>query len=706
MDRHAEIEPQEVAAKAARLRLLADETPEYASFMLSADGQIDSWSIGATRLYGYLADEVLGQQVSCLYSREDAKRGKPDEELKRAAAEGRFEAEGWRVRWDGSRYWANVVTVAVRDPTGILRGFLQETRNITERKRAEDSANALAEVGCLLAKSLNVAEIGQRIADEIRGLLGSENAALYGLEPGSSDLVTLAVSGEMKSDLGRLVLTQGIGAPSLAVRDGRAVVMRDILTDPRITLTIEARLSVIHAPHRAMLAVPLRIRDRVIGALGILDWAGRAFDEREVRLAQAFADQAALGLETSRLYQESVRAYEELLRAQEQLARAQKIETAGRLAGGVAHDFNNLLTVIIASCQVMSSRLSPDDPARRDIELIDKAAKGAAELTGQLLAFGRKQSVRPAVFDVNLTVESLGPMLRRLMGESVEVVMQLEAAPALVRADPGKIEQVLVNLALNARDAMPDGGRLVIETSTVDLSQTGARRGSETPVSPGPCVMLTVRDTGTGMDAQVLARAFEPFFTTKAPGRGTGLGLSVVYGIVKQGGGDIALESEPGKGTSFKVWLPRAVESTTDSLTASAVSTQSQRGDETILLVEDDEKLRSALCAGLQANGYRVLAARDGREALEVCEGYTDRVHMLVVDVVLPLFNGCELANLLLGTRPNLKVLFMSGYTADNAIPNGLLTSGMSFLEKPFTLGALLAKIREMLGTRESEHQA
>ena len=570
---HSRVESREIAAAAARLGLLADGTPEYAGFMLSPAGQIVTWNSGATSLHGYLPEEVVGQHVSRLSPREDAKRGTPDEELGQAAKDGRLEVEGWRVRWDGSRFWARVVTVAVRDPTGTLRGFVQETRDITERKRAQDSARALAEVGRLLAKSLNATEVGQRVADELRALLDSENAALYGLEPGSSDLVTLAVSGEMNSDLSRLVLTQGIGAPRLALQGRRAVVMRDLLTDSRMTLTVEARLSIVHAPHRAMLAVPLRIQDRVIGVLGILDWAGRTFDEREVRLAQAFADQAALGLESSRLYRESLRAYEELLRTQEQLAQAQRMEAVGRLAGGVAHDFNNLLTVITASCQVALNRLSSDDPVRRDIELIDQAAAGAAKLTRQLLAFGQKQALQAVRFDVNLTIEGVGPMLHRLLGENVEVVMRLEATPALITADPGKLEQVLVNLALNARDAMPQGGRLVIETANVERRHPGVRGGSESPV--GPYVMLTVRDTGTGMDAHVLGRLFEPFFTTKAPGRGTGLGLSVVYGIVKQTGGEIVVESEPGLGTTFRIWFPRVTEGATDSLGSRVVSSQS-----------------------------------------------------------------------------------------------------------------------------------
>src|SRR5438445_3231647 len=252
-ERHTGDEPREIAVEARRLGLLADETPDYASFLLSTVGQIVTWNIGATRLYGYLAEEVVGQHVSCLSPREDAKQGTPAEELRRAGREGRVEAEGWRVRWDGSRFWARVATVAVRDLSGAVRGFSQETRDNTERKRAQDSARALAEVGRLLAKSLSATEVGQRVADELRALLDSENAALYGLEPGSSDLVTLAVSGEMNSDLSRLVLTQGIGAPRLALQGRRALVMRDLLTDSRLTLTAEARLRIVHAPHRARL---------------------------------------------------------------------------------------------------------------------------------------------------------------------------------------------------------------------------------------------------------------------------------------------------------------------------------------------------------------------------------------------------------------------------------------------------------------------
>jgi two-component system cell cycle sensor histidine kinase/response regulator CckA len=678
------------------LRLLVDGAQDSAVFGLSADGHIVTWNMGATRLQGYWAEEILGQHVSRLYPPDDVQRGKPEEELRKAAEDGRYETEGWRVRWDGSRFWASVVIIAERDPTGAVSGFSQVTRDRTDRKRAEDAARALADVGRVLAKSMNAAEMGQRIADEIRILLECNNAALYCLDVETQDVAVLATSGEVKSALSRLLLQQGIGAPRLAIQERRPVVIRDLLTDPRMTLSVEVRVNAVHSPHRAMLAVPLLFQERIIGALGVLDRAGRVFLDDEIRLSQAFADQAALGLENARLYQESVRAYEELLRAQEQVARAQKIEAVGRLAGGVAHDFNNLLTVITACSQFLLNRLPLDDPLRRDIELIDKAAQGAGELTGQLLAFSRKQPLALTVLDLNSTVESIAPMLRRLMGERIEVVTLLEPALGLMNADPGKIEQVLVNLALNARDAMPDGGRMTIETANVELTQRESRPYVDLP--EGSYVGLVVRDTGLGMDSATLSRVFEPFFTTKEPGKGTGLGLAVVYGIAKQSGGGISIDSEPGRGTTVEIRLPRAAEGVSECQRPPAC-VPSSRGDETVLLVEDDDKLRSVLCAGLHTHGYTVLEARDGREALKVCEESRQRVQLLVADVVLPLFSGRELADLLRAARPDLKVLLMSGYGRDCLISPGRPRGEKNFLEKPFTLTALLQKMREVLDT-------
>jgi len=389
---------------------------DQATFTLSADGHIVTWNVGATRLYGYWPEEIVGHPVAGLRSADDIDGGGLPEDLLWAAEDGRAEIEGWRFRWDGSKFWASVLTVAIRDATGSLRGFSQTTRDITARRRAEESTKALSEVGRVLASSLDAAKVGQRIADEIRALLGSRGAALFRLSP-SGELRAMAVAGDLTCPLSQLVLKLGIGAPCLAVRERRPVVVRDILTDTRIPVTVEMRLSAVRSPSRAFLAVPLMTQGRVVGALAVFDRAGRVFDVAETRLAQAFGDQAALGLENARLYRQSVLAYEELLRAQEHLAQAQKIEAVSRLAGGIAHDFNNLLTVITASTQLLLNRLSPIDVLRKDIEVIDKAARNAAALIGQLLTFSRKPAMRTSLFDLNQTIDGITPMLRRLMGE-------------------------------------------------------------------------------------------------------------------------------------------------------------------------------------------------------------------------------------------------------------------------------------------------
>ena len=377
-----------------------------------------------------------------------------------------------------------------------------------------------------------------------------------------------------------------------------------------------------------------------------------------------------------------------------QLLQSQKMEAVGQLAGGVAHDFNNLLTVITGYSAILLETLDLAAPDRADLEEIKRAAERAAGLTRQLLAFSRKQIMQPRVLDLNVEViAGLDKMLRRLIGEDVELVLALDPGLDLVKADPGQLEQVLMNLAVNARAAMPGGGRLTIETSNVDL---GADQAARLSVKPGRYVMLAVSDTGAGMSREAVARMFEPFFTTKEAGRGTGLGLATVYGIVKQSGGDIWVYSEPGQGTTFKVYLP-TVEQTAAAATTMLSTAPLQRGSETILLVEDDETLRVLSRRILQSRGYTVLEAVNGEDALAVCEGYEQRIDLVATDVVMPRMNGRVLVERLTAQRPAVRVLFMSGYTDDDILRRGIVDPRMAFLQKPFTPEALANKVREIL---------
>ncbi|HXI60598.1 MAG TPA: ATP-binding protein, partial [Polyangia bacterium] len=372
---------------------------------------------------------------------------------------------------------------------------------------------------------------------------------------------------------------------------------------------------------------------------------------------------------------------------------AQKMEAVGRLAGGIAHDFNNVLSVILSYSDMMLADVRPDDPSRVDVEEIRKAAQRAADLTRQLLAFSRQQVVEPKVLDLNELLSGMDRMLRRILGEDVE----LASAPAdqlgRIHADPSSIEQVIMNLVVNARDAMPTGGKLTIETANIDLDARYAsvHLGS----TPGPHVMLAVSDTGAGMDRATQARIFEPFFSTKGPGKGTGLGLSTVFGIVQQGGGNVWVYSEPGKGTTFKVYFPR-VDAKADPLQTFHFI-PSVGGSETILLVEDQEQVRVVAEDILRRNGYRVIAAKDGGEALLCCETHPGAIHLMLTDVVMPQMSGAELAKRIAAIRPNTRILFMSGYTDDSVIRHGVLESGIAFLQKPFTPDSLNRKVREVL---------
>jgi PAS domain S-box-containing protein len=381
-------------------------------------------------------------------------------------------------------------------------------------------------------------------------------------------------------------------------------------------------------------------------------------------------------------------------RLEEQLRQAQKMEAVGRLAGGVAHDFNNLLTAILGSAELLLARLSPDHPERVEAEEIRKAAMWAADLTRQLLAFSRQQVLDPQVFDLGAVVANMDKMLRRLVRADITFRTRLAPDLGAVRADPGQIEQVIMNLAVNACDAMPGGGTLTVETANVELG--AGHEQEQAPANPGRYVMLTVSDTGTGMSATTKSHIFEPFFTTKERGKGTGLGLSTVYGIVKQSDGYVWLESEPGRGTTFKVYLPR-VDTLTETAATALNHPASLGGVETILVVEDQEPVRRLTRKILESQGYGVLAAAGGPEALEMAERHAGTIHILVTDVVMPGMSGREVGRRLSAARPEMRVLYLSGYTDSSIVSHGVLEPGLAFLQKPFTPETLARRVREVL---------
>ncbi|HJQ22928.1 MAG TPA: response regulator [Blastocatellia bacterium] len=379
---------------------------------------------------------------------------------------------------------------------------------------------------------------------------------------------------------------------------------------------------------------------------------------------------------------------------EEQLRQAQKMEAIGQLAGGVAHDFNNLLTIIMGYAQLLQAQTDSSSPRGREIEEILDAAQRAASLTSQLLAFSRKQVLAPQILDLNAVVADTEKMLRRLIGEHIELVTDFAADLDPVQADPGQLQQVIMNLAVNARDAMPEGGKLIIRTRNAGLNESDVRDypGCE----PGDYVMLTVTDTGLGMDPATVSHIFEPFFTTKEQGKGTGLGLSTVFGIVKQSGGHVAVDSRPGRGTTFQICLPRA-QWDAEPAVESAQAGGWLHGDEMILLVEDEAAVRALSAKLLRTHGYTVLEAADGEAALSLLQSERASVGLLITDVIMPRMSGKTLANLLKARQPDMKVLFTSGYTDDAIIHHGVLAPGVVFLQKPFAPDVLIRKVREVL---------
>jgi len=413
----------------------------------------------------------------------------------------------------------------------------------------------------------------------------------------------------------------------------------------------------------------------------------RKLEEKSLQLEES---NRALQLDIA----ERERVAAQLRHAEEQLRHAQKMEAVGRLAGGIAHDFNNLLTVILSYAALVLEEIRPGERMREDLLQIRRAGERATELTQQLLAFSRQQVLQPKVLDLNHELLEMEKMLRRLLGEDVDLSLLVSRPVHNVYADLGQIGQIVMNLAVNARDAMPLGGKLTIETGNFDFDESHA--ATHPGIVPGPHVMLAVTDSGCGMDAATRERIFEPFFTTKETGKGTGLGLSTVFGIVQQSHGQIYVYSEPGAGTTFRIYLP-STDRSVEVRPNTGFPEASLLGSETILVVEDDEQVRAVNCAILRRGGYNVLSAQDGETALVMSEKCETEIHLLITDVVMPRMSGRQVAERMAPTRPTMKVLYVSGYTEDSIVHHGVLEAGIAFLPKPITPLSLLGRVREVL---------
>jgi PAS domain S-box-containing protein len=567
---------------------------------------------------------------------------------------------------------------------------LARARLVTELQTRQTRLEALLTIGRELTRIQPVEPLLARVAEACGRLFDAESATFRLLE--GEELRLCGAWGRTTDSMPSPPIKVGESLTGAVAATGEPLIVDDPINDPRLDSFNRERYRLMGI--RAFLGVPVKVDERLAGVLSIRISREGGFSVGDVEIARAFAAQAAIALENSRLYEETQSSLRELSQTRDQLVQSQKMEAIGQLAGGVAHDFNNLLTVIIGRSQLFLARAAAGDPGRRDVEMVNQAAERAAGLTRQLLAFSRKQVLKPEALDLNVLVGGLAPMLRRLIGEHIDLVIAPGSDLGQVMADPGQIEQVVMNLVVNARDAMPDGGTLKVRTEHAGPGETREHLVGRTP--PGDYVAVIVQDTGCGMDAATVAKIFEPFFTTKESGKGTGLGLSTVYGIVHQSGGHIGVDTAPGRGTTFTIYLPRTA-APVPILGDGKIDVAMVGGSETILLVEDEAEVRQVTLDVLESCGYTVLVAGDPREALAIAEGRGKDIDLLVTDMVMPTLRGSALAAQLRRKLPDLRLLYMSGYTDEMVTSGGKIEPGAPLLQKPFTPAALTRAVRAAL---------
>jgi PAS domain S-box-containing protein len=675
-----------------RNRVIVD-TALDAVISMDAAGVITDWNAQAVNMFGWTREEALGRRVAETII---PARNRPthDEGLEHflKTGEGRIlnrRIEMMALHRKGFEFPVEIAVSPAR--LGEAYIFSAFVRDITARRRAERRLTSQYEVTRVLAESRTLEEAGPRILQAICESLEWEMGAFWRLDRQSQVLRCLDLwqAPSLKAEEFVLATWQhtfafGKGLPGRVWSMAKPSWISDVLRETNFPRAEAAAKVGFHGAF----GFPIKVGTEVEG---IIELYSREVEEPDEELLKMVTD---IGLKIGQ-FGERARAEEALRRTEAQLQQSQKMEAVGRLAGGVAHDFNNMLTVIRGYSELVLSRLGQSDPLRKELEEVKKAADRASGLTGQLLAFSRRQFIAPKVLDLNSIINNMEGMLRRLLGEDIiELCTVLEPECGQVKADPGQIEQVIMNLAVNARDAMPTGGRVTIETANIEFGEYGSRgpMGAE----PGRYVCLIMRDTGHGMDEETQSHMFEPFFTTKEKGKGTGLGLSTVYGIVKQSGGYIEVESKPGRGATFKIYFP-CVDGSVQEMGGETVTADSIRGRETVLLVEDEPGVRRLVNETLRLHGYTVLEARHGIEALLTGAKHMGPIHLLLTDVVMPQMSGPEVAEKLLDVRPDVKVLYMSGYPDHPVFSKGGVDTERCFLQKPFTPSALAQKVREVL---------
>jgi PAS domain S-box-containing protein len=683
---------QEIRDSAALYHSLVENLPQHV-FRKDVSGRFTFVNQRFCSLLGKSAEQILGKTVFDLMPPETASRYQEDDH--RILENGDpLETVKEFVSTGGAVRFVQLIMTPLHNAMHQITGIQGIFWDITESRRAEarirhlnQLLRAIRDIHSLMVKQRDARKLLQDACAILVQARGYLLVWIGEAEAGSTRVIPVARAGSQVDYVDEITITTdealtGQGPVGMSMRNRELRIVNNVATDPSFE---PWRKPAMARGYGSVASFPLILGSSTVGALAVYADRPGAFDPEEINLLNELAADLAYALR-------SIEDETERNLLQKQFIEAQKMEAIGRLAGGIAHDFNNLLTIIIGCSNFLLSDIPPDNPAHADAEQIKNAGTRAAALASKLLAFSRKQILRPRVIDLNAAVQENSRLLRRVIGEDIDLVTFPAPDLGSVKADPTQIEQVIMNLAVNARDAMPDGGKLTLETANVDLDQSFVSSHSECTM--GAFVMLAIKDTGTGMDAETRAHLFEPFFTTKEEGKGTGLGLATVYGIVKQCGGYITVDSAPGRGSTFRIYFPR-VDEAAEKTKAAPMSVAG--GSETILVVEDMEEVRAMAVRALQAKGYKVLESKDGPDALKAASEYAGKIDLVATDLILPGgINGRELAGRLATSRPGVKVLYISGYagvlaTKDFADPN------LAFLPKPYTGEDLARKVREVL---------
>jgi PAS domain S-box-containing protein len=637
----------------SRLQLLIDSVADQAIYMLDTEGRVLSWNAGAARLKGYGVEEITRQSFSIFYTSEDRAAGLPETALRAARNTGRFSGEGWRVRKDGSRFWALVTLDAIRDEAGELTGFAEVTRDITERQQAHQD---------LLASERRYRRLIEAVVDY----------AIFQMDPAGHVSTWNPGAERIKGYAPNEIIGQHFSR--FYTEEDRAAGLPD-------------RVLRQAAEQGRFEAEGWRVRKD-----GSRFWASVVIDAIKDENGElvGFA-------KVTRDITERVEAERKLREAQEQLAASQKLEAIGQLSGGIAHDFNNLLMIVLGNLDTLQRHLRQMNAGSHIMRVLANANRGAqraAALTSRLLAFSRRQPLDPRPINLRNFLAGSVDFLQRSLGEQIDV----EAVSAInlwqVEVDPNHLEAALVNLAINARDAMPKGGKLTIEGENVFVDDFNH---ASLELAPGQYVAISITDVGTGMSREVLDHVFEPFFTTKEAGRGTGLGLSQVYGFVKQSGGHVRIYSELGHGTTVKIYLPRYAGGVSEEEIENESPLSESDLAETILVVEDDPDLRVYLAEILRSLRYRVLTASAPQSALTLLQEKERRIDLLLTDIVMPGMTGRDLGREAEALRPDMPILYMTGYARNAVVHHGRLDEGVQLLQKPVSQAELAHRVRVML---------